>query len=586
MRIVIVGQQAFGKAVLEAFMARGDQVAGVFAAPERPGARPDPLVVAAQERGLTVHRHAKYSSDEAKQALAELNADLGVMAYVLLFAPPEFCAIPKHGMIQFHPSLLPLHRGPSSIPWAIIRGRSETGLSIFRPTPGLDEGPVILQKRVPIGPDETAGSLYFDKIFPLGVEALVQAADLVVSGRATETTQDESRATYEGWVREAESRINWASPCRLRLRPDPRLQPGAGRLDHGRGAQALPVRCAQDHRPDLWRGPRTQDRRGRLGRRGGHADPRPGRLRRGVAGASRRWRQDRSDRRRHRRGDRARRLTPSEFVEMAVRSPILNVMGNAALKAARGLIRDFGEVEHLQVSVKGTGEFVSTADLKAERTLKAELKRARPGYAMLFEESGAEAGSDPRHRWIVDPLDGTTNFLHGIPHFAISIGLERDGEIVAGVIYEPIRDEMYWAEKGAGAYVNDRRLRVSARRQLGEAVIGTGMPFGDRADQQAYMATLAAVMGATSGVRRMGSAALDLAYVAAGRYEGFWEFALSPWDIAAGLLLVREAGGYVSDMAGGHDMMSSGDVLAANSHLHLPLAALIKEAMRAGRAAF
>ena len=154
---------------------------------------------------------------------------------------------------------------------------------------------------------------------------------------------------------------------------------------------------------------------------------------------------------------------------MAVRSPILNVMGNAALKAARGLIRDFGEVEQLQVSVKGAGEFVSTADLKAERTLKAELKRARPGYAMLFEESGAEAGSDPRHRWIVDPLDGTTNFLHGIPHFAISIGLERDGEIVAGVIYEPIRDEMYWAEKGAGAYVNDRRLRVSARRQLGEA---------------------------------------------------------------------------------------------------------------------
>src|SRR4051794_21389328 len=211
MRIVIVGQQAFGKAVLEAFLARGDQVAGVFAAPERPGARPDPLVVAAQERGLTVHRHAKYSSDEAKQALAELNADLGVMAYVLLFAPPEFCAIPKHGMIQFHPSLLPLHRGPSSIPWAIIRGRSETGLSIFRPTPGLDEGPVILQKRVPIGPDETAASLYFDKIFPLGVEALVQAADLVVSGRATEWTQDESQATYEGWVRTAESRINWAS---------------------------------------------------------------------------------------------------------------------------------------------------------------------------------------------------------------------------------------------------------------------------------------------------------------------------------------------------------------------------------------
>jgi myo-inositol-1(or 4)-monophosphatase len=270
---------------------------------------------------------------------------------------------------------------------------------------------------------------------------------------------------------------------------------------------------------------------------------------------------------------------------MAVRSPIVNVMGNAALKAARGLVRDFGEVEHLQVSIKGAGEFVSTADLRAERTLKAELRKARPGYAMLFEESGLEAGSDPRHRWIVDPLDGTTNFLHGLPHFAISIALERDGEIVAGVIYEPIRDEMYWGEKGAGAFVNDRRLRVSARRQLGHALIGTGIPFGVRANDRAYLATLAAVMGATSGVRRMGSAALDLAYVAAGRYDGYWEFGLQPWDLAAGILLVREAGGYVSDMAGAHNMMTSGDVLAANDHLHLPLAALIREGVRANQAA-
>jgi methionyl-tRNA formyltransferase len=211
MRIVIVGQQAFGKAVLEAFIARGDEIAGVFAAPETPGARPDPLVTAAEENKLPVYRFPKYSDPEAQNALRELNADIGVMAYVLLFAPPEFCAIPKHGMIQFHPSLLPLHRGPAAIPWAIIRGRGETGLTIFRPTPGLDEGPVILQKRVGIGPDDTAASLYFDKIFPLGVEALVQAADLVVSGRATEWTQDESQATYEGWVRQAESRINWAS---------------------------------------------------------------------------------------------------------------------------------------------------------------------------------------------------------------------------------------------------------------------------------------------------------------------------------------------------------------------------------------
>src|SRR5271155_5520507 len=209
---------------------------------------------------------------------------------------------------------------------------------------------------------------------------------------------------------------------------------------------------------------------------------------------------------------------------MVMRSAILNVMANAALKAARGLIRDFGEVEHLQVSVKGPGEFVSTADLKAERTLKTELRKARPGYAMLFEESGAEAGSDPRHRWIVDPLDGTTNFLHGIPHFAISIGLERDNEIVAGIVYEPTRDEMFWAEKGAGAYLNDRRLRVSARRQLAEALIGTGIPFGARGGEpsySAYSAMLARVAAATSGVRRLGAAALDLAYVAAGRYDGF-----------------------------------------------------------------
>ena len=252
---------------------------------------------------------------------------------------------------------------------------------------------------------------------------------------------------------------------------------------------------------------------------------------------------------------------------MARGSPIINVMAAAARKAARGLNRDFGEVEQLQVSVKGPGEFVSTADLHAERTLKAELTRARPGYGLLLEESGAVEGSDPRHRWIVDPLDGTTNFLHGIPHFAISIALERDGEIVAGLVYEPTRDEMFWAEKGIGAYLNDRRLRVSARRQLTEAVIGTGIPYGNRGDHRVYLATLARVMAVTSGVRRFGAAALDLAYV------------------AAGLLLVREAGGFVSDLAGGQTMLTSGNVLAANGHLHLPLAALLKEAMRPGPSA-
>ena len=269
---------------------------------------------------------------------------------------------------------------------------------------------------------------------------------------------------------------------------------------------------------------------------------------------------------------------------MAVRSPVINVMASAALKAARGLNRDFGEVEQLQVSVKGPGDFVSTADLRAERLLKTELARARPGYGLLFEEGGVIEGSDPHHRWIVDPLDGTTNFLHGIPHFAISIALERDGEVIAGIVYEPTRDEMFWAEKGAGAYLNDRRLRVSARRQLGEALIATGIPFGGRGDQPAYLATLVRVAAATSGVRRFGAAALDLAYVAAGRYDGYWEMGLSPWDIAAGLLLVREAGGIVSDLRGGQAMMTNGDVLAANGHLHLPLAALIKEAMRAAAA--
>jgi myo-inositol-1(or 4)-monophosphatase len=278
------------------------------------------------------------------------------------------------------------------------------------------------------------------------------------------------------------------------------------------------------------------------------------------------------------------RSGPPERKSLAVRSATITVMIRACFAAAKSLKRDFGEVEQLQVSIKGPGDFVSAADLKAERTLKAELGRARPGYGMLFEEGGASVGSDKRHRWIVDPLDGTTNFLHGIPHFAISIGLERDGEIVAAMVYEPTRNETFWAEKGAGAYLNDRRLRVSARRLLSEAVIGTGMPFRNRGDQPAYLAALAAVMPATTGVRRFGAASLDLAYVAAGRLDGFWEFGLSPWDIAAGLLLVREAGGYVSDLAGGHRMMETGNILAANDHLHLPLAAMIKEAMRAPKA--
>ena len=261
---------------------------------------------------------------------------------------------------------------------------------------------------------------------------------------------------------------------------------------------------------------------------------------------------------------------------MAVRSPLINVMVKAAEKAARGLVRDFGEVEQLQVSRKGPADFVSQADLRAERTIRAELERARPGYGFLMEESAVEPG-DGQHRWIVDPLDGTTNFLHGLPHFAISIALERDREIVAGIVYDPIKDELFWGEKGSGAYLNqEHRLRVSGRRDLSQALIATGMPFLGHGEMEPYMVMLANVMPQVAGIRRFGAAALDLAYVAAGRYDGFFETHLSPWDTAAGMLLVREAGGYVSELDGGHNMLESGSVLAANDHLHLSLGTLLR----------
>ena len=211
MKLAIVGQQDFGKAVLEAFLARGDQVAGVFCAPEKAGARPDALKVAAQEKGVQVFQFASLKSTEAKDAMKGLNAELGIMAFVLQFAPQDFVGIPKRGTIQYHPSLLPKYRGPSSINWPIIRGDGETGLTIFRPTDGLDEGPVILQKRTPIGPDDTLGTVYFDRLFPMGVQAMLEAADLVVAGGHREQVQDEAQATYEGWCRKAEARISWAS---------------------------------------------------------------------------------------------------------------------------------------------------------------------------------------------------------------------------------------------------------------------------------------------------------------------------------------------------------------------------------------
>ena len=270
---------------------------------------------------------------------------------------------------------------------------------------------------------------------------------------------------------------------------------------------------------------------------------------------------------------------------MALRlSPHMTVMANAAHKAARRLLRDFAEVEQLQVSVKGPSDFVSQADLRAEQTLKEELNKARPGYAFVMEESGASGSPNWAWRWVVDPLDGTTNFLHGMPHWCISIGLERrlpDGgsELAAGLVYAPPTDEMFWAEKGAGAFVNERRLRVSARREMKDAVFATGIPFAAVAPARrtAFSRTLALLMPQVAGIRRFGAAALDLAWVAAGRYDGYWELGVKRWDIAAGLLLVREAGGYATD-AGEADPRDTGDVVAANPHLHPKL----REAVLAG----
>ncbi|UCH74130.1 MAG: inositol monophosphatase [Rhodospirillales bacterium] len=256
---------------------------------------------------------------------------------------------------------------------------------------------------------------------------------------------------------------------------------------------------------------------------------------------------------------------------MAFRSANINVMVRAAEKAGRALIRDFGEVEQLQVSRKGPADFVSTADTKAEKIVRRELEKARPDFGFLMEEGGAIEGRDKERRWLVDPLDGTTNFLHGLPHFAVSIGLEERGEITAGVVYDPIKDEIFWAEKGAGAYLGDRRMRVSGRTRLPDSLLATGIPYLGRqegAGHRQFLAQMAAVMAQTSGVRRWGAAALDLAYVAAGRYDGFWESGLSPWDVAAGTILVREAGGYVSQIDGRAHKLDSPSILAANDRLH------------------
>ncbi|MRX49045.1 inositol monophosphatase [Paracoccus sp. S-4012] len=256
----------------------------------------------------------------------------------------------------------------------------------------------------------------------------------------------------------------------------------------------------------------------------------------------------------------------------------LNVMIKAARKAARGLVKDFREVENLQVSVKGAGDFVTRADREAERVIKEELRGARPNYGWLGEETGAEPGEDPTRRWIVDPLDGTTNFLHGMPHWGISIALEHKGEIVAGVIFDPVKDELFWAEKGEGGWMNDTRLRVSGRRKMAEAVFATGVPWGGSRELPALLRDLARVSPQTAGIRRWGSAALDLAYVAAGRFDGYWERGVHAHDVAAGIILVREAGGFVEGLTPGESPLESGGIVCANTQLFGTLAETLREA--------
>ncbi|SHO62645.1 myo-inositol-1(or 4)-monophosphatase [Pseudoxanthobacter soli DSM 19599] len=259
------------------------------------------------------------------------------------------------------------------------------------------------------------------------------------------------------------------------------------------------------------------------------------------------------------------------------RSALLNVMVQAATKAGRGLVRDFGEVENLQVSRKGPGDFVSAADKKAEQIIYRELEKARPGWGFRMEEAGDVAG-DGQHVWHIDPLDGTTNFLHGIPMFAVSIALERQGQIVAGVVYNPVMDELYVAERGGGAFMNDRRIRVAQRRDMADCVVGTGIPHLGRPDQGRSLIELREMVGQVSGIRRFGSAALDLCWVAAGRMDGFWEAHLNSWDIAAGAIIVREAGGFVSDFAGKDAMLESGSIVAGNEVVHQALLGHLKQA--------
>jgi myo-inositol-1(or 4)-monophosphatase len=260
-----------------------------------------------------------------------------------------------------------------------------------------------------------------------------------------------------------------------------------------------------------------------------------------------------------------------------LRSALLNVMVQAAQKAGRTLRRDFGEIEKLQVSVKGPGNYATAADRKAEETLYKELTRARPGYGFLGEEGGAREGADKTHTWIVDPLDGTTNFLHGIPHFAVSIGLEREGVLIAGVVYNPVSEDLYVAERGKGAFLNETRIRVAARRELGHALAGCPLPHLGRTFPE-IEPQLKAMERRVAGLRRYGATALDLAWVAAGRLDLCWEHDVKPWDLAAGIVLVREAGGFVSDLDGGDAMFAKGHFAAGNEPMHRETLAVLARA--------
>ncbi|GAN50557.1 myo-inositol-1(or 4)-monophosphatase [Methylobacterium sp. PvP062] len=264
-----------------------------------------------------------------------------------------------------------------------------------------------------------------------------------------------------------------------------------------------------------------------------------------------------------------------------ISSPLMTVMVDAVRKAARGLRRDFGEVENLQVSRKGPGDFVSAADRKAEEVLRDALMKARPGYGLVLEENGIIEGTDKSHTWHIDPLDGTSNFLHGVPHFAVSVGLEREGQIVAGAIFDPIKDELFVAERGKGAYLNNRRLRVSGRQDMADALVGYGTPYLGRGSHPRLLRELGAVMAVAGGTRRMGSAALDMAYVACGRLDAYWERDLQTYDFAAGVILVREAGGFVTSADGAAEPLAPRSVACGNEGLHRDLVAILKKVQAA-----